>query len=513
MPYLLLIYQDERELPSRIAADPTFLAGFKELSDALKASGEFLGGDALEPTPMATSVRVRGGEVLLTDGPFAETREQLGGFFLIQAPDLDRPAHPGREVRHDRGASGQGVAGIDVGPELVRLVRAEHGRLVGGLARVTGGDLALAEDCLSSAVTAALEKWPVDGIPASPLGWLLRVGRFKALDQLRRRRFVSPDPIPDAEVEPTEPEPLGDDRLRLVCTCCHPALAISAQVALTLRTVCGLSTDEIARAFLVEPVTMAQRLVRAQAKIRAAGIPYEVPEPDALPARLAGILHVIYLVFTEGYAATRGDDLLRPDLCAEALRLGGLMAGLVPEAAEVHGLNALLLFQDARRSARVGPHGELVRLEDQDRSLWSATRTRAGAGALRRALALGPPGAYTLQAGIALEHMRARCAEDTDWPAILALYARLAALTPGPLVEMNRAVAEGKVYGPAAQLTRLDAHPLPTHALWHAGRADALEQLGRPDEAAAALREALARCENGVERAALERRLVGVEGE
>jgi RNA polymerase sigma-70 factor (ECF subfamily) len=309
-----------------------------------------------------------------------------------------------------------------------------------------------------------------------------------------------------------DPDRIPDDRLRLVCTCCHPALATASQVALTLRVVCGLSTEEIARAFLVDTPTMAQRLVRAQRKVRDAGIPYEVPGADALPARLAGILHVVYLVFTEGYAATAGDVLVRADLCTEALRLGGLLAGLVPDAGEVHGLNALMLLHDARRAARTDAHGRLVRLAEQDRSRWDFARIRAGFGALHAALDAGPPGPYALEAAIAAVHAGARRAEDTDWAEIVRLYDRLHALRPSPMVALNRAVAVGMARGPAAGLAAVEALALGDHHLWHAARGEFLEKLGRATESAAAWRDALARVGNGAERAFVEARIVAIEG-
>ena len=391
-------------------------------------------------------------------------------------------------------------------------MRAEHARLVSALTRVTGGDLIAAEDALSDAVSEALVAW-TDSPPRSPIGWLLTVGRRRALDRIRRDGRWSRvsaalgDPDPDED----DPDRIPDDRLRLICTCCHPALSAPAQVALTLRVVCGLTTEEIARSFLVDTPTMAQRIVRAQRKVRDARIPYEVPGPDVLPGRLTGILRTIYLVFTEGYAATAGDALVRDDLCAEALRLGGLVATLVPGHGELHGLNALMLLHDSRRPARV-VDGRLVRLGDQDRTRWDRTRVQAGFAALHAALDVGPLGPYGLQAAIAAVHAGAPTAEATDWPAILALYDRLLAMEPGPVVALNLAYALGMARGPEAGLAAVEALDLTEHHLWHAARAELLERLDRPQEAATAWRAALERVGNGTERAFVEARIAGIYG-
>ncbi|MCB9780865.1 MAG: hypothetical protein H6742_20015 [Alphaproteobacteria bacterium] len=392
------------------------------------------------------------------------------------------------------------------------------------LARTTGGDLLLAEDVLQQAIIAALEQWPDRGMPDAPVGWLVRTGRNKAIDHIRRRatwdRKAARLLAEEAAVAPP-PElsdaAIPDERLRLICTCCHPALALDAQVGLTLRTVCGLTTDEIARVFLLDPRALAQRLVRAQRKIRDAGIPYEVPGPDALPARLQAVLHVVYLVFTEGYAATAGDALVRGDLCDEALRLGELLVAQVPDQGEVHGLLALMLLQDARRDTRTDAHGRPVLLADQDRSRWDRRRIALGMAALGAALRRGPPGPTTLQAAIAAEHARAPTAEATDWAGIVQLYALLLQAAPSPVVRLNHAAAVAEAQGAAAGLLLLDGLDEDPHLarghLLPAARAELLRRLGRGEEAADAYRQALDRVGNGPERAWLTARLVEVEGE
>jgi RNA polymerase sigma-70 factor, ECF subfamily len=406
---------------------------------------------------------------------------------------------------------------------LDAVVRSEHGRMIALLARTTGGDLLLAEDALQQAAMAALEQWPSRGTPDQPVGWLVRTARNKAIDHIRRSSTwarkaevlaaeearVSPPPdLPDAEIP--------DERLRLICTCCHPALARDAQVGLTLRTVCGLTTDEIARAFMLDPRALAQRLVRAQRKIKVAGIPYAVPGPEVLPQRLSGILRVVYLVFTEGWASTTGEDLVRGELCDEAIRLGALVAALVPDEGEVHGLMALMLLQDARRDARTDAKGRPLRLPEQDRGRWDRRKIALGMAALGAAVRRGPPGPYTLQAAIASVHARAPDSEQTDWPEIVALYDLLERAAPSPSVALNRAAAIGEARGAAAGLAAMDVLQDDPHLgrghLLPAARGAMLRRLGRQRDAAAAYRVAAGRAGNAPERAWLTQQLVDIEG-
>ena len=405
--------------------------------------------------------------------------------------------------------------------EMVDAVyRAESRRVLATLIRLLG-DFDLAEEALHDAFTAAVERWPAEGVPANPRAWLVSTGRFKAIDQLRRRarfdasltslaeRFgdgvtAAPD-VDDAAVE--------DDRLRLIFTCCHPALPPDARVALTLREVCGLTTEEIARAFLTAPPTLAQRIVRAKGKIRDAGIPYQVPGRTDLPERLDTVLQVVYLVFNEGYSASAGAAVTRPDLSAEAIRLGRLLVELLPDP-EVLGLLALMLLHDARRAARTSRDGEIVLLDDQDRSLWDRGQIAEGVALVERALAARRVGPYVLQAAIAAVHAEAATPAATDWAEIVGLYDVLLRLAPSPVVELNRAAAVAMRDGPEAGLTAVDAilarGELGDYHLAHSARGELLRRLGRRDEAIAAYRRALALAVQDPERRLLEKRLHGL---
>jgi len=404
-----------------------------------------------------------------------------------------------------------------------RVFRQERERILATLIRILG-DIDLGEEALAAALEAALVQWPREGTPANPRAWLIRAARNKAIDRMRRRALFEDKRAEmaaeaalereDAALDDDDEVTVHDDQLRLIFTCCHPALAVEAQVALTLRTLCGLETDAIAHAFLVPPATMAQRLVRAKAKIREARIPYRVPDAEDLRARVDAVLAVVYLVFNEGYAASSGDALLRPELCAEAIRLGRLLVALMPGDGEARALLALMLLTDARRGARVDAAGEVVLLEDQDRSRWDRAAIDEGLALVEAALRGGPPGAYALQAAIAGVHARAARAEETDWREIAALYALLRAATPSGVVALNHAAAVAMAEGPAEGLRLMDAlaadGSLAGYHLLPAARADLLRRLGRFADAAAAYREALTLVGNDADRRFLERRLAQV---
>jgi RNA polymerase sigma-70 factor (ECF subfamily) len=397
------------------------------------------------------------------------------------------------------------------------IYRAESRRVFATLVRLLG-DFDLAEEALHDAFRAALETWPRDGVPGNPRAWLVSTGRFKAIDAIRRRaRFTSMEDVSDeveAIADETTPrwdeEGIEDDRLRLIFTCCHPALAPDAQVALTLREVCGLTTEEIAQAFLTAAPTLAQRIVRAKAKIRDARIPYQVPAPDELAQRLDSVLRVVYLVFNEGYSASSGEALTRVDLSGEAIRLGRLLVALLPEP-EVVGLLALMLLQESRRIARTSPTGELVLLSDQDRSLWDREQIAEGSALVERALASRRFGPYTLQAALAAVHANAASADATDWNEIVGIYDALLRIEPSPVVELNRAVAVAMRDGPSAGLALVDAilarGDLDQYHLAHAARADLCRRLGRNGDARASYQRAVALARQEPERRFLERRL------
>ena len=511
-------------------------------------------GHQLSPVDVATTLRVRDAETEIVDGPFATTKEILGGYYLLECADLDEALKwaqrtPIARVRLGRGAAdrrepdalerrgghsaadGMTVTGDerrtgagDPGAAVARAFREDRARVLATLIRQVG-DFQLAEDAVQDAFVAALAAWERDGAPANPGGWLMVAARRRAIDRLRRDAFGDRPRGPARRAraprhrrgsDGAEESVIEDDRLRLIFTCCHPALEPPVRVALTLRMLGGLSTRQIARAFLVSEPAMGKRIVRAKRKIAEARIPYRVPPDEQLPDRLDGVLTVVYLIFNEGYSAAEGEQLVRGELCGEAIRLGRLLCELMPDDPEVLGLTALMLLHDARRGARVDPQGRYVSLSEQDRSLWDQDRIGDGVRMLERALRLRRPGKYQLQAAIAALHIEGAGDDETDWQQIATLYGALARLSPSPVVEVNRAAAVGFARGAEAGLELLepllaDAR-LERYQPLHAARAELLRRAGDVAGADAAYERAIELSSNAVERAELERRRAGLRG-
>ena len=523
--YMILIYGDDQQWQAMTPEERQAYTAAHE-AFAAEAGSAILGGEELESATTATSMRSDGsGGVRTTDGPFLETKEALGGFYLLEAADLDavialasrlsevHAGHSGVEIRPvvDHGLRMNAEAGAAV----ALAHRRYWGQVLATTAQLTR-DLDLAEECTQDAFAQALLTWPRDGIPARPGAWLTTIARNRARDVLRRESaFRRSMPLLTVDTAVPGPEDaLDDDRLRLVFTCCHPALSPEAQIALTLRLVCGLSTAEVARAFLVSESTMAARITRAKKKILTARIPYRVPSPDQLDERVDAVLEVVYLIFTTGHAAPIGAHLVREDLVASAVSLARMLHLLMPADAAISGLLALLLLIDARSGTRLSPEGRLLLLSEQDRTRWNTRLIDEGVALLTDALRRRPPTRYAVEAAIAAVHAEAPAWEDTDWSEIVALYDTLLRLRPSPVVELNRAVAIGLRDGPRAglrALAPLETEPaLATYGYLSAARADFLRRLHQWSQAALAYEEALTLTDNDVERAFLTRRLTEV---
>ncbi len=544
MRFMTFVRSDEAH---RNYPPPALFAAIAQLGQEATAAGVLLEQGGLLPSQYGAEVHLTGGRIAVHDGPFAESKELVGGYAVYDVRSLDEAkewsrrflqAHvdhwPGfdavveiRQIAEFSLTSSTADSAVESRRAVEAVWRIESARVVAGLIGMVR-DLQLAEDLAQDALVAALQQWPESGVPGNPGAWLTAIAKRRAIDHFRRQDRLERKVVElghglagaaddgQAELDAAAEDHIADDMLRLIFVCCHPVLTLDSRVALTLRMVGGLSTAEIARSFLSTEATIAQRISRAKATIEKAGVPFEVPAPEQRAERLGGVLEVLYLVFNEGYSATAGQDWMRPALCAEAMRLGRLLAGIARGESEVDGLVALMELQASRSPARVGPDGEPILLLDQDRTRWDQLLIRRGLAGLQRALAYGGPAApYTLQAAIAACHARARRPEDTDWPEIAAIYQALAETAPSPVVELNRAVAVGMAYGPAAGLALLDqlveAPALRRYHLLPAVRGDLLAKLGRRADAAAEFRRAAELTQNDKERSLLTGRAAALE--